>query len=68
MGYREGNSKNGVGEEMKDKSYTIMELQRLYSIFLCDISIGKLPDIIDTEDKHFIPRKFLIWLRKREAK
>jgi len=53
---------------MKDKSYTIMELQRLYSIFLCDISIGKLPDIIDTEDKHFIPRKFLIWLRKREAK
>ena len=52
---------------MKDKAYTIMELQRLYSIFLYDKSIGKLPDTIGTEDNLFMPREFLIWLRKREA-
>jgi len=52
---------------MKDKSYTIFELQRLYSIFLYDRSIGEFPDKAYTEDNHFIPRKFLIWLRRREA-
>jgi len=53
---------------MKDISYTIMELKRLYSIFLCDKSIGEFQDKAYTEDNHFMPRKFLIWLRKREAR
>ena len=53
---------------MKDKLYTIFEMQRLYSIFLGE-SIGELPsNFASIEDSHFIPKKFLIWLRKREAR
>lgn len=48
-----------------------MELQKLYETFLYDQSpkayIGKTIDIMYREDRPLIPKKFLIWLRKREA-
>ena len=70
MGYREGNSKDGVekgGEDMKDISYTILQLQELYEQYDKE-SLRTFPSYYGLASaKHFIAKKFLVWLRKREA-
>ncbi|HUU39578.1 MAG TPA: hypothetical protein VMW42_01415 [Desulfatiglandales bacterium] len=52
---------------MKDKSYTLLELRKLYEEYLAETD-KMLKNISETADRYpFMPRKFLIWLRKREA-
>jgi|GEM_PF-6941634 len=53
---------------MKDKSYTLLELRKLYEEYLAE----KLPkglSYYEMADRNpWIADKFLIWLREREAR
>jgi len=52
---------------VKDKSYTIMELQSLYEQYDKE-SLRTFPSYYGlASEKHFTAKEFLIWLRKREA-
>jgi len=52
---------------VKDKAYTIMELQSLYEQYDKE-SLQTFPSYYGlASEKHFTAKKFLTWLRKREA-
>ena len=69
MGYREGNSKDGVekgGEDMKDISYTILQLQELYEQYDKECLKKHSTYYGLASEMHYTAEKFLAWLKERE--